>query len=83
MKNTILLALIVGISATSFAMSNDDFAKEVKKETEVISKDKAYEKKLVDICRNLSDARRSEDPRCVALSQVRWKRTAGSSNAKF
>ncbi|QBE64259.1 hypothetical protein [Pseudoduganella lutea] len=49
--------------------NNEDFGKKVQRHMAENAKDEQARQEAVNLCRPLSEERRSEEPRCVALQQ--------------
>jgi hypothetical protein len=70
------------LSACAFVVagcgiSAEEFASQVASNEQRIKADTAYEREVTGLCTNLSDQRKQEEPRCVALEKVALDKVFG------
>ena len=71
MKHFIGLAVLsVAFAGSAHALTNEEFAKEVQRLVSVFEKDEKAFKDAHQFCSALSEVRRNEEPRCVALQKL-------------
>lgn len=77
-------SLILGalLPASVSAMSNSDFARLVQNHIDVLKSGREVDSTKA-LCRNLSDSRRQEEPKCVAYSRYQWEKTSGPNAARI
>lgn len=75
--------IALGLAANANALTNEEFAKQVQRQERILAADKKELQEAEKFCALLSEQRRSEDPRCVAMRNVNSKALhSGSSTVK-
>jgi hypothetical protein len=72
-KKVSFIALALGLAANSNALTNEEFAAQVQRHEQILTADKKALQEAEKFCTLLSDRRKSEEPRCVAMQKVNSK----------
>lgn len=71
MKRFVHLAVLsLAFAGSAHALTNEQFAKEVQRQVAAFEKDEKAATAARQFCSSLSEARRGEEPRCVALQRL-------------
>lgn len=79
---SVLVSALLTLSGPVVSMSNAEFANAVQQHIEVLKSGKKINE-TVALCRNLSDARREQEPKCVAYTRYKWEMTTGPNKARI
>jgi hypothetical protein len=78
-----LIAIGFALATHAYALTNEEFVKEVQRQMRVLEKDKKALREAEEFCSLLSSARRKSEPRCVAAERVSFAQTTGPSSARI
>lgn len=82
-KKLSFVAIALGLAANSNALTNEEFATQVQLHERILAADKKALHGAEKFCTSLSEQRRGEEPRCVAMQKVNLKELhRGSSIVK-
>lgn len=84
MKKQIVFAIVlVAQLSSAYALSNEQFVKEVQRHIQVLEKDEKALKEASEFCALLSSERRRNEPRCVAAERVELLKMTGPSRVRI
>lgn len=83
MKKLILAVATVSLLSNAYALTNEEFAKEVQRQIGLFQKDKKALKQASDFCSLLSSERRGKEPRCIAAERVELLDMTGPSHVRI
>lgn len=84
MKKKITFAFLAIAQFTSaYALTNEQFAKEVRLQIELLKKDDKALKDASQFCSLLSSERRRNEPRCIAAERVELLKMTGPSTIRI
>lgn len=82
-KKLSFVAFGLGLAANSNALTNEEFVTQVQRQEQILTVDKKALHEAEKFCTALSQRRRGEEPRCVAMQKVNSKELhRGSSIVK-
>lgn len=82
-KKDCFFVFALGLAANASAAINEEFATQVRRHERILAADKKALHEAEKFCALLSDRRKSEEPRCVAMQKVNSKDLhSGSSVVK-
>ncbi len=84
MRKKVSFAVIaLGLAGNSSALTNEEFATQVQRQERILAADKKALYEAEKFCTLLSEQRRGDEPRCVAMQRVNSKDLhSGSSIVK-
>jgi hypothetical protein len=83
MKKVILAVATVSLLSNAYALTNEEFAKEVQRQIGLLQKDEKALKQASDFCSMLSSDRRRSEPRCIAAERVELLKMTGPSPVRI
>lgn len=83
MKKMILVLAAVSLFSNAYALTNEEFAKEVQRQISLLQKDEKALKQASDFCSLLSSDRRRNEPRCIAAERVELLNMTGPSRVRI
>jgi hypothetical protein len=83
MKKMILVLAAVSLFSNAYALTNEEFAKEVQRQISLLQKDEKALKQASEFCSLLSSDRRRNEPRCIAAERVELLNMTGPSRVRI
>jgi hypothetical protein len=83
MKKMILVLAAVSLFSNAYALTNEEFAREVQRQISLLQKDEKALKQASDFCSLLSSDRRRNEPRCIAAERVELLNMTGPSRVRI
>lgn len=83
MKKLILVLAAVSLFSNAYALTNEEFAKEVQRQIGLLQKDEKALKQASEFCSLLSSDRRRNEPRCIAAERVELLNMTGPSRVRI
>jgi len=83
MKKMILVLAAVSLFSNAYALTNEEFAKEVQRQISLLQKDEKALKQASGFCSLLSSDRRRNEPRCIAAERVELLNMTGPSRVRI
>jgi hypothetical protein len=83
MKKMILVLAAVSLFSNAYALTNEEFAKEVQRQISLLQKDEKALKQASEFCSLLSSDRRRNEPRCIAAERVELLNMTGPRRVRI
>jgi hypothetical protein len=82
-KKLRFVAIALCMAANSYALTNEEFATQVQRQEQIMAANKKALREAEKSCNSLSEQRRGDEPRCIAMQRVNSKDLhSGSSIVK-